>query len=200
MLRFSRSTSQPRKVAAWLTAGLLTAGLVPLGSGTAAAVSARNVQDGCPNQRVPDSGFTDISGNTHEANIECVAWYGVTSGKTATTYAPRDPVTRGQMASFLVRMLRDAGVDIPSNPPDAFDDDEGSPHEFNINVVADLEITGGSRDTNDVDNDGDTDELVYLPKKVVRRDQMASFLMRTAAVLDSSGSWEGRSASMSRHG
>lgn len=37
--------------------------------------------------------------------IELIYELGITEGKTATTYAPDDPVTRAQMAAFITRML-----------------------------------------------------------------------------------------------
>ena len=49
--------------------------------------------------------FTDIAGNTHEDNIAAIYEAGITQGCTATEYCPRDPVIRGQMASFLARSL-----------------------------------------------------------------------------------------------
>lgn len=48
--------------------------------------------------------FDDISG-THRANIEKLASIGVTAGKADGVYAPDDPITREQMASFLARSL-----------------------------------------------------------------------------------------------
>jgi hypothetical protein len=51
------------------------------------------------------SPFTDIAGNTHEDNIVAIYEAGITQGCTATEYCPRDPVIRGQMASFLARSL-----------------------------------------------------------------------------------------------
>jgi hypothetical protein len=49
--------------------------------------------------------FTDDSGSTHQVAINRVAAAGITTGCTATTYCPRLPVTRGQMAAFLHRAL-----------------------------------------------------------------------------------------------
>src|SRR4051812_16695038 len=49
------------------------------------------------------SGFTDIGGNEHKADIEQLATIGIVHGTTPTTYSPDDPVRRDQMASFLVR-------------------------------------------------------------------------------------------------
>jgi hypothetical protein len=50
------------------------------------------------------SPFTDVSSDAYYA--EAVAWLvgeGITTGTSATTFSPDDPVTRGQMAAFLWR-------------------------------------------------------------------------------------------------
>lgn len=55
---------------------------------------------------IPPSGtdfFTDDEGNVHEANINALAESGITTGCTATTFCPSNPVTRGQMTAFLRR-------------------------------------------------------------------------------------------------
>jgi hypothetical protein len=54
-----------------------------------------------------DQGFTDISGKSAEIQtaINQIAQLGVTVGKTATTFAPDDNVTRQEMALFVQRML-----------------------------------------------------------------------------------------------
>ena len=51
--------------------------------------------------------FDDVrAGSTHAASIEAVAANGITEGCTATAFCPRDPVTRGQMATFVYRSVR----------------------------------------------------------------------------------------------
>lgn len=51
-----------------------------------------------------DHGFTDVpEGFTHEAGIEYVAEAGITQGCTEDEYCPNDPLTRGQMGTFLYR-------------------------------------------------------------------------------------------------
>ncbi|MEX1104322.1 MAG: S-layer homology domain-containing protein, partial [Dehalococcoidia bacterium] len=51
-----------------------------------------------------DFPFTDVSaGSTHYADIHRIFIAGVTTGTSPETYAPTDPVTRAQMAAFLVR-------------------------------------------------------------------------------------------------
>lgn len=63
--------------------------------------------------------FTDISEVTVSQNkaIKDIFELGITSGTTATTFAPSSPVSRGQMASFITRALahtnaRPAGISI----------------------------------------------------------------------------------------
>ncbi len=113
---------------------------------------------------LPDSSknwFTDDDGSTHEASINSVADDGITLGCGVGLYCPSDLVTRAQMASFLARAL-----DLPISSVNWFVDDDGDPHEPNINRVADDGITLGCG-TN-----------LYCPDDFVTRGQMAAFLRR----------------------
>src|SRR5690606_26375912 len=81
----------------------------------------------------------DIDG-IYENDIVWLALAGVTRGCNPPTndrYCPEDPVTRGQMAAFLHRLL-----DLPHGP-DAFDDDNGSIFQTHINALAAADITRG---------------------------------------------------------
>lgn len=53
------------------------------------------------------AGFADTAGNTHEDNIDALAAAEITVGcdTDPLRYCPNDPVTRAQMATFLVRAL-----------------------------------------------------------------------------------------------
>lgn len=53
----------------------------------------------------PSAGFTDTGNNVHAANINAIAAAGITSGCATQPlrYCPDRPVTRGQMATFLLR-------------------------------------------------------------------------------------------------
>jgi hypothetical protein len=57
-------------------------------------------------------GFTDISGESSEIQtaIGQIKQLGITVGKTATTYAPADNVSREEMALFLTRLLKKSTV------------------------------------------------------------------------------------------
>jgi hypothetical protein len=65
--------------------------------------------------------FTDDEGNTHEDNVNAVASVGIAQGKSANTYGPDDPVTREQMASFIIRWfaIHEAAGDIDPLPTKA---------------------------------------------------------------------------------
>ena len=67
----------------------------------------------CMGPAVADHGFTDLG--TLEAavpNINCLAYYGISAGKTADTFDPNSNVTRGQMALFLAAAAKLMGVDL----------------------------------------------------------------------------------------
>lgn len=118
----------------------------------------------CPAGRVPPSGFTDIAGNFHKSAIECMKWWEIALGVTDTRYDPFVDLTRDRMASFVARLIDEAGATLPAGP-DAFTDDNGNHHEANINRLAAAKIIdgkGGGR---------------YGPGEVIRRDQMAKFLV-----------------------
>jgi len=53
--------------------------------------------------------FTDIAGNTHEQSIINMADRGVTEGYPDGTFRPDNPVTRGQMMTFLDRYTSGMG-------------------------------------------------------------------------------------------
>lgn len=112
----------------------------------------------------PGGTFVDDDESTHEGAIEAIALAGLTSGCDAVgpRYCPAQPVTRAQMATFLVN-----GFGVPASPLDAFADDNGSVHEPAINALAAAGITLGC------------DVAAYCPAGPVTRAQMAGFLART---------------------
>jgi subtilisin family serine protease len=121
----------------------------------------------CPTTRVPSSGFRDVPASSgHALAVDCIAWWGITRGRTADEYQPRSPVTRGQMATFLATVV-DAGTGLPEDPPSAFPDVAGSVHEDAVNALARLGIVRGFGDG------------TYRPSQPVTRAQMASFLVNT---------------------
>jgi hypothetical protein len=125
--------------------------------------------------------FSDVpEGNVHRRAIECLALFEVVLGRPDGTYAPAAPVTRAQLASFVARTIEASGVALPADPPDAFDDDNGSVHEATINQLAAAGVVSGKGGRR------------YAPAETVNRAQMATFLVNayqaaTGIALRSSG-------------
>jgi len=111
--------------------------------------------------RVVGPPFSDIASSAFYNDILWIYRQGITGGCGGGKFCPNASVTREQMASFLARAL-----DLPAATRDFFADDNASPHEADINRVAQAGITGGC-DTNR-----------YCPRSDVTREQMASFLVR----------------------
>ncbi len=115
----------------------------------------------------PSAGFGDTVGHTFEADIDKLAAEGVTLGCNPPTndqFCPDDPVTRGQMAAFLVRAL--GYTDTGSA---AFVDISGNTFESSILKLATAGVTRGC---NPPTNDR------FCPHDNVTRGQMAAFLHR----------------------
>lgn len=128
-------------------------------------VESSQAQVACPDG-VPRAGFPDVVGSTHEPSVDCVSWYEIAQGTRAGAYTPSQSVRRDQMASFVGRALAAAGVAMPAPSDQGFTDIDGNPHADRINQLAALDIVQG------------TGPGTYSPRRPVRRDQMASFLVR----------------------
>ncbi len=128
----------------------------------------------CP-ARSAERPFADVSAeNVHDATVECLATLGVAQGVGDGRYAPAEQVTRLQMASFTARLLHAGGVELPSSPPDAFDDDAGTVHELAVNQLAALGVIRG--DTGEIGRD-------LQGRVAMKRDRMAAWMTRAYALI-----------------
>lgn len=112
--------------------------------------------------------FTDDDASIFEDEINAVAAVGITLGcnpPSNDNFCPNDVVTRGQMASFLVR-----ATGLGAAPLDLFTDDAGSVHEGDINSIRMAGITVGC-------NPPASD--LFCDEAPVLREQMATFISRT---------------------
>ena len=114
------------------------------------------------------SRFTDVSSTEWWAPyVERLAELGITKGCVAElgheAFCPDSPITRAQMATFLVRAFA-----LPSADSGGFVDTGGSVHEEDIDALAAKGITVGCA----------SEPRRYCPKDQVTRGQMATFLAR----------------------
>ena len=105
--------------------------------------------------------FWDTVGGEVQRAVEAVAARGIAQGRADGSFGPRQPVTRGQMASFLTRALALAPSEAP--PPE---DARASVHAAAVASVLEAGIATGFPDG------------TFRPDEVVSRGQMASFLRR----------------------
>lgn len=111
--------------------------------------------------------FTDDNGTTHEADINRIAFSGISVGCTVTTFCPKVAVRRDEMASFLARAVPlTAGAG-----DDYFRDDNGTTHEANIDRLTAAGISTGC------------EIWRFCPDASVTRGQMAGFLHRVVRPL-----------------
>ena len=127
-----------RAVALALSTTILATGVGLVASDRTFAADA----SACPSDADRDQ-FSDVApGSVHASSIDCIAWWGITSGRGDGTFGAALDVTRGQLATFLVRVLEQAGR-APEDAPDAFDDDDGTVHERSLDTLAALGIMEG---------------------------------------------------------
>jgi S-layer family protein len=112
--------------------------------------------------------FLDVPSNDpFYTDIGKLAARGVTLGCGSGNYCPNAPVTREQMAAFILRAIGE--FDPPTPPSQRFNDvPPGNPFYNSIDRLAVLNITVGCT----------PDHLFYCPVDPVKRDQMSAFILR----------------------
>lgn len=116
----------------------------------------------------PGGSYIDDDEMQQEGYIEALATTGITKGCNPPEndmFCPNNSVTRGQVASFLVRAL---GLPAAAEV-DQFTDDDESPHEADIDALVAAGITKGC-------NPPTNDE--FCPTRPVTRGEISAFLVR----------------------
>jgi hypothetical protein len=129
---------------------------------------------GCDDADVFTPPFRDDDSSVFSVDIAWFAGAGITQGCNPPTndrFCPNDPVTREQMAAFLVRALSLPKI----GSQDRFLDDDDSLFERDIEALASASITLGC---NPPHNDR------FCPKATLTRAQMAAFLSRAYGYSD----------------
>lgn len=146
---------------------LVLAGVAP--AQAAAPPPPRSTADACPPGALAPAGFSDVPRSSpHATAVDCVVHWQVTRGRTASTYAPRDVVTRGQMAGFLHRALVNAETRLPTPTKAHFRDSGRSAFDREIEELAEAGIVRGKTATS------------YQPAGTVTRGEMATLVRRAA--------------------
>ncbi|MEE2767724.1 MAG: S-layer homology domain-containing protein [Actinomycetota bacterium] len=112
----------------------------------------------------PDS-FEDDDSSLFETDIQKIYAHGITTGCAANRFCPDSPVSRGEMAAFLVRafgLVGDGG--------NTFTDDDGSFFESDIAALEASRVTSGCGPG------------LFCPTRSVSRQEMAAFLIRALAL------------------
>ena len=122
---------------------------------------------GEPNPSPSSSGtFSDVVASAWYAPfVERLVELGITTGYTDGTYRPDGPVSRAEMAAFLIRALGESASEQATRFSDV---PSGEWYEGLVERLAELEITSGC----------DTSPLRYCPADAVGRAQMGSFVAR----------------------
>lgn len=119
-----------------------------------------------------DHAFSDVAeGSPHADSIGRLAAAGIVlggpAGQQADAFDPSAPVRRDQVAAFLVRAAEHAGLQQITRAPQAFVDVPPSNLHFSaVNHAARTGLVTGAGESR------------YLPAATVRRDQMASLVVR----------------------
>lgn len=150
-----------------LVAALLAAPPTPAG-GIDGRPDYKAAHSACVGPATASAGFRDLVGSFAESAADCLAYYGITTGTSPGRFSPSDVVTRLQMALFLVRAARPAGIVAPKATDQGFTDIGGlaAPVRDAINQLAALGIAKG------------VSASAYAPDRFVTRRQMALFLSR----------------------
>jgi hypothetical protein len=123
----------------------------------------------------PPDAFGDDDGTTHELAINQLAAAGIVTGTdTPGVFDPSGTVSRAQMAAFLVRTWEFVTGETAPAGTDAFADDDGLALEPAINSGAALGLYVGT-------------DSGFGPTELVRRDQMATFVVRLLNALSDAG-------------
>jgi hypothetical protein len=164
-----RSGSARRLVRLLAVVGAALPALAVAPAAAQTAPGARDVRAAC--SHASQSAFVDRPPERIGDAVDCLASYGVTAGATPTAYEPSLAVTRGQMASFLIRMGEVAGRTVPDPGSGVFPDDDGSVHEGAIGRLTAWGVASGHPDG------------TFRPLLDVTRGQMATLIARQLRLL-----------------
>lgn len=143
-------------------------GLAPAGAQPVVGAETRLATTGAdPCAAAPRALFRDVGDDATAASaIDCLVWHDLVRGVTHDRFRGAASLTRAQVATMIDRMVTELAGQLPDPATPRFTDVRGV-HAPAIERLANVGIvTGRSADR-------------YQPTAAVRRDQLASLLMRT---------------------
>jgi hypothetical protein len=144
--------------------------MLPLGVGTASAQEFVEPGNLCTIP-APPAQFADRNriAEVHLEAVDCAFAQRIVFGREGNMYEPKSPMRRDQMASLIARALEAGGFTLPAPQASRYNDvPEGSTHDDRISQLTQIGVIEGKTDGG------------YDPEESVRRDQMASFMVRAA--------------------
>ena len=193
MLSRYRLTRSATMVRLAMLAALAIVGSILASAGPAGAQEGRSAEvlprtSACVGAALDPFGFEDVADLSDERldAINCIAYYGVTMGRTATTFDPDSNVTRSQMALFLYRAAGAGGVDFTltaDDPVAMFSDigDLGAEWQEAIQALYGKGIMSG-RDGSDRAAVGSASSETFVPDDPINRAEMAVYLRNLVRV------------------
>ena len=116
----------------------------------------------------PSSGFTDVTASRHIPAVNWAKANGITTGVTATTFAPNRPVTRAEFVTLLWRAADSPG----GSPPHPFMDVQQSWQAAPVNWAYYKNVTTG------------TSSRTFEPDALVTGTQVSLFMSRYGDAID----------------
>lgn len=184
MMRTTPTCGRLRRLALATLGGVVALGVFevsPVSAQTADPPPATVIDSFCANIPQDYDPFVDVSdSHTFAEAIRCQAYARITFGVRPGEYMPGATITRGQMASFLTRMIDTANElelsELNELPPydgtnDFTDMSETDTHVESVNRLADVGVVLGGP--------GDLPATSYGPSLPVSREHMASFITRS---------------------
>jgi hypothetical protein len=176
----TRASNPERSALRWaIVASLaLTMTLLPF----TPASAQRTTDNACPTDAdLEDPGFPDqaVVSSTNEREIICIYNWDIAKGQADGTFGTRTGLDRAQLATFVIRLLAAAQVELGTEPvtADTFTDTDAIPaaHRDNVLIAAAVDIVRGFEDGS------------FRPAATVTRAQAAAILVRTQRLIN--GSW-----------
>lgn len=125
----------------------------------------QSLKDTCPARHRVDARYRDLApGETHRHGIFCATAFGIFAGQSEGEFSPNSPLTRGQAATVVERMINQLGIVITSDGGNRFTDTAGTTHSAAINRLASIGVVGGRPDG------------TFQPHTAITRAQFASMI------------------------